>query len=140
MSAALTLEFSGPAVGCSFPGCILDSFHDGDHAFPPPKPALGGPRYFTCSECGGQFVVYGERIPGERNVCDSQACLVAMSRRGVAPIPCPCPCAQRSYPHDLRVHKQLRSESYDPKLKYRWPWSLALSPRLEFSAERKEVA
>jgi hypothetical protein len=51
-----------------------------------------------------------------------------------------CSCPQRSYPHELSIHSQLRIESYSPKLKFIWPWSLALSPRSEPSAERKAEA
>lgn len=138
MSAALVLDFSGPPVPCSYPRCTLEAFHDGDHAFPiPALSPLAGPRVFTCTECGHKFAVYGERIPGERNVCDSQECLVSMCRREAADIPLLCPCSQRSYPHELHIHNQLRSESYNPKRKMLWPWALVLSSRLEFSAERK---
>ena len=141
MSAALVLDFSGPATRCDFPRCTLEAFHGGDHEFPKPAPVLASKaRYFTCEECGGKFVVYGERVPGERNVCDAQECLLAMCRRDNPDIPLLCPCSQRSYPHELHIHHQLRSESYNPKLKYRWPWVLALSERLEMSTERKGTA
>jgi hypothetical protein len=33
MSAAFTLDFSGPETPCDFPGCVLGSFHEGDHEF-----------------------------------------------------------------------------------------------------------
>jgi len=140
MSAALVLDFSGPPVPCDFPRCTLDAFHEGDHVLPQPVSIVSRPRDFTCIECGGRFRVYGERIAGERNVCDAQECLLAMCRRDNSEIPLLCPCSQRSYPHELHIHNQLRSESYNPKLKHRWPWGLILSPRLEFSAERKASA
>jgi hypothetical protein len=47
-----------------------------------------------------------------------------------------CSCIQRDYPHELAIHHQLRQESFNPKLKYRWPWSLNLSKREEPSTER----
>lgn len=138
MSAALVLDFSGPPVPCDFPRCTLNAFHEGDHhVLPKPIELISRPREFTCSECGGRFVVYGERIPGARNVCDSQECLLSMCHKENAEIPLLCPCSQRNYPHEMHIHNQLRSESYNPKLKFRWPWSLALSERLEMSAERK---
>lgn len=52
-----------------------------------------------------------------------------------APLLCRCP--QRDYPHELTVHAELRGESYNPKLKFRWPWSLMRSQREEPSTERK---
>ncbi len=55
-------------------------------------------------------------------------------------VPISCSCPQREYPHDLSVHTQLRGESYNPKLKYQWPWSLVLSEREEPSTERKVAA
>lgn len=141
MSAALVLDFSGPPAHCDYPRCTLQAFHEGNHEFPAPLVLTSGARVFTCTECGGKFVVYGQRIPGERNVCDSQECLLSMCRREVAEVPLLCPCSQRSYAHELHIHNHLRSESYNPKLKQRWPWSLALSARLEFSTERQtEVA
>jgi len=48
-----------------------------------------------------------------------------------------CSCSQRPYPHELSVHLALRSESYNPKLRFQWPWSLIKSARVEPSAERK---
>jgi hypothetical protein len=33
MSAAFTLDFSGPETPCDFPGCVLSSFHEGEHEF-----------------------------------------------------------------------------------------------------------
>jgi len=45
-----------------------------------------------------------------------------------------CTCRQRWYPHELCVHNQLLRESWNPELKYCWPWSLLLSERVELSA------
>lgn len=135
-----SLEYSGTPVPCDFPRCVLHAFHDGDHEFARAVPVASGPHYFTCTECGGKFVVYGQRIPGQRNVCDSQECLLSMCRREAVKIPLLCACPQRPFPHELSVHQHLRSESYNPRLKYRWPWSLALSERLELSAEGKRAA
>lgn len=47
-----------------------------------------------------------------------------------------CPCPQRLYPHELSVHTQLKSESYNPQNRFRWPWSLLLAERVEPSTER----
>lgn len=42
-------------------------------------------------------------------------------------IPLLCPCPQRPYPHELHIHNQLLRESWNPRLKYVWPWSLAFA-------------
>lgn len=39
-------------------------------------------------------------------------------------VPPMCTCPQRSYPHELSVHADLRSESFNPRLRQRWPWVL----------------
>jgi len=51
-----------------------------------------------------------------------------------------CSCAQRSYPHELAVHADLRSEWWAHRNAPRWPWSLMLSQREEPSTERKVAA
>jgi hypothetical protein len=141
MSAALVLDFSGPPARCDFPRCILDAFHDGDHEFPSsaPKPLLC---QFDqhCVVCGAPFVVYGAERAQVFSTCGSPQCVLHFARHNQPDVPLLCPCLQRSYPHELHIHNQLRSESYNPKLKQSWPWSLVLSPRLEFSAERKAGA
>jgi len=35
-----------------------------------------------------------------------------------------CVCCQRDYPHELSVHADLRSESFNPRLRQKWPWVL----------------
>jgi hypothetical protein len=52
-------------------------------------------------------------------------------------VPLMCSCPQRDYPHELSIHAQLKSESYNPKLRTQWPWSLLLSRREEPSTERQ---
>jgi hypothetical protein len=47
-----------------------------------------------------------------------------------------CSCPQRSHPHELSIHTQLKSESYIRVNKFRWPWSLVQSQRIEPSTER----
>ena len=52
-------------------------------------------------------------------------------------LPLPCSCPQRSYTHDVGIHQFVRSESYNPRLKFRYPWSLCLSERVEPSTEKE---
>lgn len=137
MSAAkqFALEPFGSPAPCGFPRCILDAFHEGDHEFP----ALAvAPRDYPrkCVICGTRFAVYGEAIFGMVRTC-SPGCLLILSMREAAELNVSCRCAQRSYPHELRVHEELRGESYNPKFKFQWPWSLMLSRREEPSTERK---
>ncbi len=54
----------------------------------------------------------------------------------LAPLLCACP--QRFYPHELAVHQLVRPESYNPRLRFRYPWSLCLSGRVEPSTEKAE--
>ena len=63
--------------------------------------------------------------------------LAAPRREYTAPLLCTCP--QRSYPHELSVHSDIRSEWYAYKKNLRWPWSLMLSQREEPSTERKSA-
>lgn len=137
MSAAFTLDFSGEPVPCSFPRCVLEAFHDGEHEFAATV-AIGKVRedVRACHECGVKFVVYGDRLPGEDRSCGSQACILSAARRESSVIDLRCSCLQRPYPHQLSIHRDLRPESYNPKLHHRWPWSLCLSVRLEMSTER----
>lgn len=136
--AAFALEPTGPPPApCGFPRCVLGAFHDGDHEFARAQRQINGPIYI-CRECGTRFVIYGEVVGVERQTCGSQDCILAASRREAATFPSNCRCPQRSYPHELSVHKYLRSEAYSPRLRWRWPWSLTLSKRLEPGTE--EVA
>jgi len=108
---------------CGFPGCIGRAFHGGEHEFPPaPVPAPRGPIY-TCRECGGRFVIYGQHFEIERHTCGSPACILALSRRQTVSLPVVCRCPQRPWPHEISVHAQLRYEG--PRT--RWPWTLARS-------------
>ena len=138
MSAAFSLDYSGDPVPCDFPGCVRECFHEGSHVFASaPKPAVGKSweDVRKCAVCGSRFVVYGEAFRSTK-VC-SDGCLLIQSMREAAQLEVSCACSQRSYPHELRVHSELRSESFNPKFKYRWPWSLMLSRREEPSTERQ---
>lgn len=137
MSAAFTLDFTGDPVPCDFPGCILESFHAGDHEFAK-NIAVGKTRddIRRCKVCGGGFIVYGEVVFGHARTC-SPGCLLILSMREASALSVSCNCSQRSYPHELRVHEEIRGESHNPKFRFRWPWSLMLSPRVEPSTERK---
>jgi len=142
MSAAFTLSPSGPPAPCSFPKCTLEAFHDGDHKPPDPRPdkrmEFPGPRYGRCVICGVKFVQYGDHALPASRVCDSRSCLIELCRRESSPVPLTCACPQRPYPHELIVHTTLRRESYNPKLRHLWPWSLSISDRLEPSAEDRQ--
>jgi len=148
MSAAFALIPSGPPAPCSFPKCVLEAFHDGDHDFGK-KPdfdslktdkrvAFPGPRYGRCVICGVKFVQYGDHALPASRICDEKSCLVELCRREASPAPLLCTCPQRWYPHELVVHTNLRREAYNPKLRHCWPWSLAISDRLEPSAEDRQ--
>jgi hypothetical protein len=136
MSAAFALSPSGPPVRCDFPGCVGDSFHEGKHTFGPELVAVKpGGRHYRCTICKRGVVEYGEYISGGADLCDSQECLLAWSLITSRPVPLSCTCRQRPYAHDLSIHTQLRGESFNPKLRNRWPWALMLSPRVEPSTE-----
>ncbi len=137
---AFDLEFSGPALPCDFPGCTLDSFHDGDHLFAEKPKEKSSARKYHCVACGTPMVFYGDMAHPLPRLCESPECLLRFARHEAPNLEVVCCCPQRSYPHELAVHKNLRSESYNPKLKFRWPWSLALSVRTEPSTERKAEA
>jgi hypothetical protein len=139
MTSAFQLDYSGPPVRCDFPGCTGNAWHEGDHVFAPkPQPE----RHFDqhCVVCGRSFTVYGAGGVRVFQTCGEQACVLHFARHHATAEPLRCPCPQRPYPHELKIHFELRSEAYNPKLKFRWPWSLCLSPRLEMSAERKHGA
>jgi hypothetical protein len=139
MSAVFQLDFSGEPTPCDFPGCVLDSFHDGEHEFASaPKPAMGKAweDVRKCVVCGTRFVIYSETFK-DTKTCSS-GCMLILAMKEAAKLEVSCPCAQRSYPHELRIHTELRGESYNPKHKFTWPWSLMLSQREEPSTERKQ--
>jgi len=142
MSAAFTLDFSGPETPCDFPGCVLGSFHEGDHSLFVPKPT---DRHFqrVCKFCHNAFVVYAgaQYLPHE--TCGSPDCVLRAAKRDPITLPVICPCAQRPYPHELAVHKKLGVEQagvyldyYDSPIRFapkglRWPWSLKYAPNME---------
>ncbi len=139
MAAAFSLIPTGPEAPCDFPGCVLDCFHEGDHVFRQheTKP-LPGTRYFNCSECRRECVIYGERLYGETKTCGRQECLVSFAQHTAPQFGVYCSCPQRQYAHELSIHADLRQESFNPKFKFQWPWSLMLSTRVEPSTERRK--
>lgn len=142
MSAAFQLDFTGPQTRCDYPGCILESFHDGDH-----KRAEKTPVAWTydrhCVVCGVPFTVLGAEAKQIFDTCGSEACLLHYARHHVAPVPVQCTCAQRPYPHGVSVHKKIGHERvgvycdyYDFAIRFapegmRWPWSLRFAPDME---------
>jgi len=139
VSAAFTLDYSGPQVRCDFPRCTLPSFHEGDHHLAPIQRTTQQPVY-TCAECGTRFVIYGQHVMAERRTCGEPACILAAARRKNCEIPVACRCPQREYPHELTVHSELCYERHNPARRIRWPWSLMLSPHREPSTERGVAA
>ena len=138
MSAAFSLDYSGPQVRCDFPRCTLNAFHEGDHHLAPIQRTTQQPIY-TCIVCGAKFVVYGQVVACERHLCGERECLELYARaearlRGPLPITCRCP--QREYPHELTVHHELHYERHNPARRFHWPWSLMLSEHIEPSTER----
>jgi hypothetical protein len=135
---AFRLEPSGPPAACAFPKCVRDAFHDGDHEIAQPRPVAvpNGGRRYRCTICKRAIVEYGEYVSGGADLCDSQECLRAWCIISSNEAPLLCPCRQRPYPHELAIHAQIRSESYNPKLRLRYPWTLCLSPRIEPSTEK----
>jgi hypothetical protein len=144
MSAAFALSPSGPPAPCSFPKCVLEAFHDGDHDLAPGRTnddkriAFPGPRYGRCVICSVKFVEYGDPAHPPSRICDKHECGLELARREAAPLPLMCACPQRPYAHELIVHTNLRREGYNPAVRRRWPWSLSLSDRLEPSAEDRQ--
>lgn len=59
------------------------------------------------------------------STCGESACVLHFARHHAKSIPLMCGCSQRPYPHEVRVHDSLRSEAYNPRLRNRWPWSIA---------------
>jgi len=136
VSSAFALDFTGDPVPCDFPGCVLDAYHEGEH-----KPAEKAPIKWTydrhCIVCGVPFTVLGADPKMIFTTCGSRECLLHFARHHASPVPLTCRCPQRPYAHELSVHFELRAESFNPKFRFRWPWSLMLSRREEPSAERK---
>jgi hypothetical protein len=140
MSAAFSLDFSGEPVPCDFPGCTLDSFHAGEHEFPSAQ-ELNERAAAAVTSYGVDTRSYNRSA--EKREIDRQREIATARYESVphqailAELRCPCP--QRPFPHELSIHFGLRQEAYNPQFKFRWPWSLCASERLEPSAE-KEVA
>ena len=141
MSAAFQLQPCGDPPPCSYPHCILEAFHEGDHAFKADRRVA-----FPISESNESLIShYGA---GTRSYNRSAAkaemdrrCEAAKERAALEPkveyfAPLSCPCAQRPYAHELSVHLELRREAFNPAKRFLWPWSLMLSERRELSTER----
>ena len=140
MSAAFALDFSGDPVPCDYPGCTLDAFHEGEHRVQP-KPGIVLRHYDRhCVVCGCPFTIYGANGQEVFSTCGQPECVLHFARHGNSPLPVTCRCPQRDYPHELAIHFDLRSESFNPKFRFRWPWSLMLSSREEPSTERKTAS
>ena len=134
---AFALDYSGEPVPCDFRGCVLEAWHEGEHEFPPPKKAIQWSYDRHCVVCGVPFTVLGADKAMIFDTCGSAECLLDYARHHGFAVPVLCRCRQRSYPHELSVHFELRGESFHPIRKTHWPWSLMLSPRCEPSTERK---
>jgi hypothetical protein len=146
MSGAFQLDFTGPQTRCDFPGCILESFHDGDH-----KPAEKSPVKWTydrhCVVCGVPFTVLGADPKMIFETCGSQECLLHYARHHAPTLPVLCTCSQRPYPHELHVHNKQheRPGTYEVyqdgetvRVQWkqfpegpRWPWSLRFAAEME---------
>jgi hypothetical protein len=135
MSALFQLDFSGEPTPCDFPGCVLESFHEGDHEFAPKEIQWTYDRH--CVVCGVSFTVLGADKAMRFDTCGSEACLLHYARRFGFEISVMCSCPQRPYPHELSVHTLIRSEWWNRERRSKWPWSLMLSQREEPSTERK---
>lgn len=139
MSAAFTLEPFEDLSQCGFPGCIAHAFHEGGHEFAPKaKPELA--RVFHCVVCGSLFKYFAPLNHPVPQTCGEQACLVHFGSHSAEPSPLRCSCPQRPYAHDVSIHTKLRGESYNPKVRYTYPWSLCLAERVEPSTEREAAA
>ena len=140
MSAAFTLDYSGPEVPCDFPGCTKHAFHEGDHEFLS-QAELNERAAAAVTSYGVGTRSYNrsaEKREMDRQQQIATARYEAQSHEPIE-VALTCCCPQRSYPHELSIHFDLRSESYNPARRFRWPWALCLSERGEPSAERKPV-
>jgi hypothetical protein len=129
MSAAFQLDFTGPQTSCGYPGCVASAFHDGNHQFAALKtqfPLLSQYNR-TCSECGRRFVVLITGLERGFRTCGSQECVMSLAKREAPTLPVTCNCSQRSYPHELSIHRAVKFESREA----RWPWSLRFVPEME---------
>jgi hypothetical protein len=86
--------------------------------------------------CGVPFTVLNADPKMIFATCGSAECLLHFARHDSEPLAVRCPCPQRPFPHELSIHFGLRQEAYNPQFKFRWPWSLCASERLEPSAEK----
>ena len=129
MSTLFQLDYSGPQTSCSYPGCLLDSFHEGEHQFAKLKAQFPLPQQYnrTCPECGRKFVVMIEGLGLYLSTCGSPECVLSYAHKNAANIPVVCTCSQRPYAHELSVHRAIKFESRVN----RWPWSLRFAPEME---------
>jgi hypothetical protein len=137
MSAAFQLDFTGPRTPCGFPGCIRKSFHEGEHEFMSEQENTE--RLFAAATSYGvgtrSYNRSGEKRELERQRRIAAARYEAEPHREVLILPM-CTCAQRPYPHEVSIHKNISRERPGVYLDYygtairfapdgmRWPWSL----------------
>lgn len=141
MSAAQLAPFTlTPPIDqsrCGFPGCLGKAFHEGEHEFAKaeiPQPASGSPQHGWMTHSWLNSTEH-RQTESAREIATQQ--FLAQHKPQEILIPLACSCAQRRYPHELAVHTKLRSESFNPEFRNRWPWSLMLSSRVEPSTERE---
>jgi hypothetical protein len=135
--SAFALSPVGPPVRCDWPGCIRESWHEGDHEFAKPANAIQWSYDRHCVVCGVPFTVIGADKAQPFDTCGSQECLLHYARRRTFEVPLLCRCPQRDYPHEISVHALIRHEWWKKELRHKWPWSLMASLREEPSTERK---
>jgi hypothetical protein len=137
MSAAFQLDFTGPQTRCDFPGCVLDSFHDGDHLFAksPVMPIASAAHKIAVARENGAHSVTLSR--------SEWTALWLKDNSRPTEVPILCTCAQRPYPHEVTVHDKIGIERpgvyldyYDTAIRFapegmRWPWSLRRAPKME---------
>lgn len=145
MSAAFQLQPTGDPAPCSYPHCIREAFHDGDHEFKTDKRVL-----FPLPDSDDALISHYGAGTRSWNRSSAKAEMDrqiehAKQRAALQPrqeylAPLACECAQRPYPHELAVHAELKHESFNPRLRWRWPWVLMQSERVEPSTERPRNA
>ena len=141
MSASFTLDYSGPATPCDFPGCTAGAFHEGEHQFLSQQEKNERLAAAVTSYGVGtrSYNRSPERLEVDRQRAEATARYESAAHHHEITLPIYCSCPQRPYPHELSIHSEIRQESFNPKLRTRWPWSLMQSSREEPSTERKEA-
>lgn len=128
MSAAFQLDFSGPQTLCDFPGCVLYSFHDGEHQFMSAEEKNERLTAAVTSYGVGtrSYNRSAEKKELDRQRAEATARYEASQHREIE-VPVSCTCPQRPYPHELSIHRAIKFESREA----RWPWSLRWVPEME---------